>query len=56
MLEYRGGNPLVASSWYKFPNPIFQRSDANGVYGPGHHSFFTSPERWCWRPSRPASP
>src|SRR5690606_255730 len=44
MLEYRGGDPLSASSWTKFPNPIFQRSDANGVYGPGHHSFFTSPD------------
>ncbi|NGY65239.1 family 43 glycosylhydrolase [Lentzea sp. NEAU-D13] len=44
MLEYRGGNPLEASSWTKFPSPIFQRSNANGVYGPGHHSFFTSPD------------
>ncbi|WP_367138275.1 family 43 glycosylhydrolase [Saccharothrix sp. HUAS TT1] len=44
MLEYRGGDPLAASSWTKFANPIFQRSDANGVYGPGHHSFFTSPD------------
>ncbi|MFD1147749.1 family 43 glycosylhydrolase [Saccharothrix hoggarensis] len=44
MLEYRGGNPLSASSWSKFSNPIFQRNDANGVFGPGHHSFFTSPD------------
>jgi GH43 family beta-xylosidase len=44
MLEYRGGDPLAASSWTKFPNPIFQRNDAAGVYGPGHHSFFTSPD------------
>jgi GH43 family beta-xylosidase len=44
MLEYRGGDPLSASSWFKFPNPIFQRNDAAGVYGPGHHSFFTSPD------------
>ncbi|WP_165944438.1 family 43 glycosylhydrolase [Micromonospora sp. KC213] len=44
MLEYRGGDPLAAGSWTKFPNPIFQRNDANGVYGPGHHSFFTSPD------------
>ncbi|GAA4928948.1 hypothetical protein GCM10023334_035560 [Nonomuraea thailandensis] len=44
MLEYRGGDPLAASSWSKFANPIFQRNDANGVYGPGHHSFFTSPD------------
>jgi GH43 family beta-xylosidase len=44
MLEYRGGDPLAAGSWTKFANPIFQRNDANGVYGPGHHSFFTSPD------------
>ncbi len=44
MLEYRGGDPLAASSWTKFSNPIFQRNDAAGVYGPGHHSFFTSPD------------
>ncbi|XRQ03879.1 family 43 glycosylhydrolase [Actinomadura welshii] len=44
MLEYRGGDPLSAGSWYKFPDPIFQRNDAAGVYGPGHHSFFTSPD------------
>lgn len=44
MLEYRGGNPLAQSSWSKFANPIFQRDDAAGVYGPGHHSFFTSPD------------
>ena len=26
------------------PNPVFQRSDANGVYGPGHNGFFKSPD------------
>ncbi|SDD31457.1 family 43 glycosylhydrolase [Glycomyces harbinensis] len=44
MLEYTGANPLQMSSWTKAANPLFQRSDANGVYGPGHHSFFTSPD------------
>jgi GH43 family beta-xylosidase len=44
MLEYVGGNPLAQSSWTKFQNPIFQRNDGAGVYGPGHHSFFTSPD------------
>jgi GH43 family beta-xylosidase len=43
-LEYRGGDPLAQGSWSKFANPIFQRNDAAGVYGPGHHSFFTSPD------------
>jgi GH43 family beta-xylosidase len=44
LLAYNGGNPLSASSWTKAPNPVFQRSDANGVYGPGHNGFFTSPD------------
>lgn len=44
MLEYRGGNPLAAASWSKYSNPIFQRNDAAGVFGPGHHSFFSSPD------------
>ncbi|TDB74743.1 family 43 glycosylhydrolase [Micromonospora sp. KC723] len=44
MLTYAGGDPLSASSWTKSANPIFQRNDANGVYGPGHNGFFTSPD------------
>ncbi|MBB2947099.1 GH43 family beta-xylosidase [Actinoplanes lutulentus] len=44
MLEYTGSNPLAQSSWTKFASPIFQRNDAAGVYGPGHHSFFSSPD------------
>jgi GH43 family beta-xylosidase len=44
MLTLTGSNPLAASSWTKKSTPIFQRSDANSVYGPGHHSFFTSPD------------
>ncbi|WP_329416187.1 family 43 glycosylhydrolase [Streptomyces sp. NBC_00704] len=44
MLTYNGGDPLDSSSWVKSPNPVFQRSNANGVYGPGHNGFFTSPD------------
>ncbi|MET9319426.1 family 43 glycosylhydrolase [Streptomyces sp. NPDC003038] len=44
MLEYRGGNPLAAAAWFKHSAPIFQRNDAAGVFGPGHHSFFSSPD------------
>ncbi|GIE35656.1 hydrolase [Actinoplanes italicus] len=43
-LTLTGSNPLSASSWTKKSTPIFQRSDGNSVYGPGHHSFFTSPD------------
>ncbi|MDI6099296.1 family 43 glycosylhydrolase [Actinoplanes sp. NEAU-A12] len=44
MLTLTGTNPLSATSWTKKSTPIFQRSDANGVFGPGHHAFFTSPD------------
>lgn len=44
MLTYNGGDPLQSSSWVKSPNPVFQRSDANGVFAPGHGNFFTSPD------------
>ncbi|TDB99712.1 glycosyl hydrolase [Micromonospora fluostatini] len=43
-LELTGADPLSHSSWSKLPTPLFQRADANGVYGPAHHSFFTSPD------------
>ncbi|MFE6195183.1 family 43 glycosylhydrolase [Streptomyces sp. NPDC057838] len=43
-LELTGSDPLAASSWTKKSTPVFQRSDANGVYGPGHNGFFTSPD------------
>lgn len=44
LLTYNGGDPLNASSWDKHPEPVFQQSDENGVYGPGHNGFFTSPD------------
>lgn len=44
MLELTGSDPLSRSSWTKADAPLFERSDANGVYGPAHHSFFTSPD------------
>jgi GH43 family beta-xylosidase len=49
LLTLTGTNPLSAASWTKTANPIFQRNDANGVYGPGHNGFFVSPngaENW----------
>ncbi len=44
MLTWNGGDPLNSSSWVKSPQPVFQRSDANRVFGPGHNGFFTSPD------------
>jgi len=36
-----GGDPLVAADWIN-KKQVFVKSDANGVYGPGHNGFFTS--------------
>lgn len=37
-------NLLDPRSWKQFPKPVFERSDVNGVYGPGHNGFFQSPD------------
>lgn len=37
-------NLLDAHSWKQFSRPVFERSDANGVFGPGHNGFFQSPD------------
>ncbi|MCQ9135902.1 family 43 glycosylhydrolase [Streptomyces hilarionis] len=44
LLEPTGCDPLKPASWTKKRTPVFQRSDANGVHGPGHDGFFTSPD------------
>ncbi|PBK99499.1 Arabinanase/levansucrase/invertase [Armillaria gallica] len=55
-LELTGTNPLSASSWTKYSEPIF--TSANGNYEPGHNGFFTSEdgtEIWVYHASS-ASP
>ena len=44
MLTYVGGDPLSTEAWSKHPEPLFQHSDTNGVFGPGHNGFFLSPD------------
>ncbi|MFF1610011.1 family 43 glycosylhydrolase [Amycolatopsis sp. NPDC058278] len=44
ILTYNGGDPLQQSSWVKSAQPVFQRSAANSVFGPGHNGFFKSPD------------
>lgn len=44
MLKLTGDDPLRRDSWEKHPEPLFVRSDENGVYGPGHNGFFKSPD------------
>lgn len=48
VLEHLGGSLCDAANWRKHEKPIFVQG--NGVYGPGHASFFKSPdgkEIWC---------
>ncbi|WP_346839557.1 family 43 glycosylhydrolase [Microbulbifer sp. SAOS-129_SWC] len=42
MKELTGDDPLNPDDWTKTPEPVFQRG--NGVFGPGHNGFFTSPD------------
>ena len=37
-------DPLNPKSWVQQPGPVFARNDAEGVFGPGHHGFFRSPD------------
>lgn len=37
-------DPMDPKSWVQIEQPILARADENGVYGPGHHSFFKSPD------------
>ena len=32
------------ASWRQHPEPVFERCDRNGVFGPGHNGFFHSPD------------
>ena len=37
-------NLLEPDNWVKSPEPLFTQSPKNKVYGPGHNSFFKSPD------------
>ncbi|WP_083158071.1 family 43 glycosylhydrolase [Allomuricauda sp. CP2A] len=44
LLTFAGtDNLLDPEAWVKSDEPIFTQSPENGVYGPGHNSFFKSP-------------
>ncbi len=38
------GDPLNPGDWVKKPEPVFTRHAENGAFGPGHNSFFKSPD------------
>lgn len=44
MLIFTGADVLDPDAWTKHPEPGFTLSEENGVYGPGHNSFFKSPD------------
>jgi len=44
MLTLTGTDILDPTSWVKSPQPVFKQSKENGVYAPGHNSFFKSPD------------
>ncbi len=35
---------MEPSNWSQYPEPVFTGNDQSHVYGPGHHSFFKSPD------------
>jgi GH43 family beta-xylosidase len=41
-----GGDPLVAADWTKKQTPVFTKKPQNNAYGPGHPSFFKSPDNY----------
>lgn len=48
VLEHTGGDICDSANWIKHPKPLLVYG--NGVFGPGHASFFKSPdgsELWC---------
>jgi GH43 family beta-xylosidase len=45
----RGEDPMKIENWTKEAQPLLQKDPGINIYGPGHNSFFTSPdgtERW----------
>jgi len=44
ILQFTGDDLLDPAAWEKHPKPIFVKSEENGVYAPGHNSFFKSPD------------
>lgn len=40
----KDGDPMNPKDWIKSKTPVFSKSVANRVYGPGHNGFFKSPD------------
>ena len=37
-------DPMVKENWSKSDKPVFQASEENGIWGPGHNGFTVSPD------------
>lgn len=48
LLTFRGGDPLVAANWVKSPEPVFEASPANGIWGPGRGTFAVGRDGSDW--------
>ncbi|MEZ2348626.1 family 43 glycosylhydrolase [Terriglobus sp. RCC_193] len=46
LLTFRGGDPLQRKNWVKMPQPVFEASPANGIYGPGRGTFAQDADGW----------
>jgi GH43 family beta-xylosidase len=44
LVASENANLMSPKSWQKMPRPFLQRNNQAGVYGPGHNSFFKSPD------------
>ncbi|SJL83960.1 family 43 glycosylhydrolase [Vibrio palustris] len=42
LLKLTGNDPMNPRAWTKYEQPVL--TQANGIYGPGHNGFFTSPD------------
>lgn len=39
-----GSDPMLASNWTKSASPVFTKNTSGQAFGPGHNSFFKSPD------------
>jgi GH43 family beta-xylosidase len=44
VLEMTGNDPMTASNWEKYPEPLLSSDPKGDVYGPGHCSITASPD------------
>ena len=48
LMAETNSNLMNPVSWKQFPQPVFARNDAAGVFGPGHNGFFEAADGTDW--------